>query len=94
MSKDKKAKKLAKKQAEQNAAYEEFIALLDALSLQSSHGEVNNSMNYSRLANVAALVAFGAAVLGNTLFGAGGVELVAAGLFLHAGADTLEDILS
>lgn len=51
-------------------------------------------ISVSRLANVGALLAFGAAAFGNVVFGVSGLELVAAGLGLHAGGDLLEDILS
>lgn len=62
--------------------------------LQSSHEEVTNSMNIRSLVNVASLVAFGAGVFGSVLFGHAGLELVSAGLFLHVGADLIEDVLS
>lgn len=51
-------------------------------------------VSISRLFHVASLVAFGGAVLGSTLFGHGGLELVSAGLFLHVGADLAEDVLA
>lgn len=47
-----------------------------------------------KLVNLAALVAFGAAVLGDTIFGHAGLELVAAGLFLHVGSDTIQELVS
>lgn len=63
--------------------------------IRSTYDEgVNNQMNFSKLANVAALFAFGAAALGNVLFGHSGVELLGAGLFFHAGAELIEDVLS
>lgn len=52
------------------------------------------SISVSKLANVASLLAFVAAALGNTVFGYSGLELVAGGLALHAGADVLESVLS
>lgn len=51
-------------------------------------------MNYGKLFHLGALVAFGAAFLGSTLFGHSGGELVAGGLFLYAGGDLAEDLLS
>lgn len=64
-------------------------------SIRSTHVEgVNNQMNFGKLANVGALVALAAAALGHTLFGYSGLELVAGGLFLSAGADLIEDVLS
>jgi len=47
-----------------------------------------------KLFYVASLVAFGAAVLGDTVFGHSGLELVSAGLFLYVGADLAEEVLS
>lgn len=51
-------------------------------------------MNIGKLFHVASLVAFAAAAIGNTLFGHSGLELVAGGLFLYAGGDLAEDVLS
>lgn len=51
-------------------------------------------MNFSRLASVASLVALAAAAFGNTVIGLEGIELVAAGLALHVGGDTLDALLS
>lgn len=56
--------------------------------------EVNNNMNIHKLASVGSLLAFAAAALGHAVFGYSGLELVAGGLFLHAGADLIEDVLS
>lgn len=50
-------------------------------------------MSISRLASVASLVALVAAAFGNEVIGLEGLELVAAGLALHVGADTLEGLL-
>lgn len=93
------AKKKSKNEINQEFnVYKEFNDLLVALAQQSyeSSGEVTSSMQISirKLANVGALVAFGAALLGNAIFGHAGLELVAAGLALHTGADLLEDILA
>lgn len=63
-------------------------------SFQSMRGGDHMQISVSRLANVAALLAFGAAAFGNVVLGLSGLELVAAGLGLHAGGDLLEDILS
>lgn len=52
------------------------------------------SVSISKLFHVASLVAFGAAAIGSTLFGHGGLELVAGGLFLYASGDLAEDVLS
>lgn len=52
------------------------------------------SVSVSKVANLGALLAFGAAAFGNAVFGLSGLELVAAGLGLHAGAGLLEDVLS
>lgn len=51
------------------------------------------NMSISKLFEVAALVSFGAAVLGSTILGHSGLELVASGLFFHAGAGLAEDVL-
>jgi uncharacterized membrane protein len=51
-------------------------------------------VSVSKLFHVASLVAFIAAIFGNTVFGHSGIELVAAGLAFHAGADLAEDVLS
>lgn len=51
------------------------------------------NVSVSKLFHVASLVAFGAATISATLFGHGGVELVAAGLFLYAGGDVAEEVL-
>lgn len=51
-------------------------------------------MNVGRLASVASLVALVAAAFGNEVIGLEGIELVAAGLALHVGGDTLDALLS
>ena len=51
-------------------------------------------VSVSKLASLAALVAFIAAAFGNTVVGLEGLELVAAGLGLHTGADILDSLLS
>lgn len=51
-------------------------------------------MSISKLFHVGALVAFGAALFGNTVFGHAGTELLAGGLFLYASGDLAEDVLS
>lgn len=56
--------------------------------------EGGDYMNIHKLANVGSLLAFAAAALGHAVFGYSGLELVAGGLFLHAGADLIEDVLS
>lgn len=64
-------------------------------NFMSQSGEViNMGVSVSKLAQVASLFAFGAALFGNVLFGHGGLELVSAGLFLHVGGDLIEDVLS
>lgn len=50
-------------------------------------------MNIKRVFEVASLVAFGAAFLGSTLFGHGGIELIASGLFLYVGGDLASEVL-
>lgn len=52
------------------------------------------SVSVSKIASLGALLAFGAAAFGNAVFGLSGLELVAAGLGLHAGGGLLEDVLS
>lgn len=70
------------------------IEFPEPVQFQSMRGGDHMQISVSRLANVAALLAFGAAAFGNVVFGLQGLELVAAGLGLHAGGDLLEDILS
>lgn len=52
------------------------------------------NVSISRLSHVASLIAFAAAAFGNTVFGNGGLELVAAGLALYVGGDIAETVLS
>lgn len=52
------------------------------------------TLSISKLVNVASFLTFVAAALGNTVFGYSGLELVAGGLALHAGADIIENVLS
>lgn len=52
------------------------------------------SLSISKLVNVASFLTFVAAALGNTVFGYHDLQLVAAGLALHAGADVIESVLS
>lgn len=51
-------------------------------------------MSISKLFHVAALFMFGAGFLSSTVFGHAGTELLAGGLFLYAGGDLAEDVLS
>ena len=48
----------------------------------------------SKLASVASLVALAAAAFGNSVIGLEGLELVAAGLALHVGGETIEGLLA
>lgn len=52
------------------------------------------NISVARLASVASLVALIAAAFGNSVIGVEGLELVAAGLALHVGGDTLDALLS
>lgn len=52
------------------------------------------SVSIKKLAHVASLVALVGGVLGSTIFGHSGLELVSAGLALHVGGDLLDDVLS
>lgn len=52
------------------------------------------NISIARLASVGSLVALVAAAFGNTVIGLEGLELVAAGLALHVGGDTLEALVS
>lgn len=52
------------------------------------------NVSVGKLFKVASLVAFGAAALGNVLFGHSGVELVSGGLFLYVGGDIAEEVLA
>lgn len=52
------------------------------------------NISVSRLASVASLVALVAAAFGNSVIGLEGLELVAAGLALHVGGDTIDSLLS
>lgn len=63
-------------------------------SMSQSGEVINMGVSVSKLAQVASLFAFGAAIFGNVLFGHAGLELVSAGLFLHVGGDLIEDVLS
>lgn len=61
---------------------------------QSGGGDSVMHISISKLAHVGSLVAFVAAVFGNTVFGHAGLELVSAGLALHVGGELLEDVLA